>query len=101
MFCREAQRRWSDPDRSLAQRTLSPPVEEAILALAPPFRVVVVLSDLEGFSYKEIAEIVDCPIGTVMSRLFRARRALRKNLAEVAAAYGIGPGLEDPLESAA
>ena len=46
-------------------------------ALSPDFRLAVYLADVEGFSYKEIAEIMGTPIGTVMSRLSRARQALR------------------------
>jgi len=89
-YSRESVRLWADPERSLAQRSLSPVVERAIAGLTPEFRVVLVLVDLEGFSYREVAEMVCCPIGTVMSRLFRARRGLREALTEVAATYGIG-----------
>jgi RNA polymerase sigma-70 factor (ECF subfamily) len=49
----------------------------------------VLLADVEGFSYKEIAEITDVPIGTVMSRIHRGRRALQKALTEYAAAGGL------------
>jgi RNA polymerase sigma-70 factor (ECF subfamily) len=55
-------------------------VKAAVEALPETFRLVVVLSDVEGFSYKEIAEILDIPIGTVMSRLHRGRKALQKTL---------------------
>lgn len=55
-------------------------VKAAVESLPDPFRLVVVLSDVEGFSYKEIAEILDIPMGTVMSRLHRGRRALQKTL---------------------
>jgi RNA polymerase sigma-70 factor (ECF subfamily) len=55
-------------------------VKEAIEALPEQFRLAVLLGDVEGFSYKEIAEILDVPIGTVMSRLHRGRRALQKRL---------------------
>jgi len=55
-------------------------VKNAVESLPEPFRLVVVLSDVEGFSYKEIAEILEIPIGTVMSRLHRGRRALQKAL---------------------
>jgi RNA polymerase sigma-70 factor (ECF subfamily) len=55
-------------------------VKAAVESLPEPFRLVVVLSDVEGFSYKEIAEILEIPIGTVMSRLHRGRRALQKAL---------------------
>src|SRR5580698_3317788 len=56
-------------------------VRRAIAALPVEFREIVVLRELEGFSYKEIAELSDVPIGTVMSRLARARKLLQKRLA--------------------
>src|SRR5215210_2712568 len=55
-------------------------VKDAVDALPEAFRMAVLLADVEGFSYKEIAEIMDIPIGTVMSRLHRGRRALEKAL---------------------
>jgi RNA polymerase sigma-70 factor (ECF subfamily) len=55
-------------------------VKAAVEALPEAFRLAVVLADVEGFSYKEIAEILDVPIGTVMSRLHRGRKALQKAL---------------------
>ena len=59
-------------------------VKEAVEALPEQFRMAVLLSDVEGFSYKEIAEILDIPIGTVMSRLHRGRKALQRQLYEFA-----------------
>jgi RNA polymerase sigma-70 factor (ECF subfamily) len=50
---------------------------------------VVILADLQEFSYKEIAEILECPVGTVMSRLFRGRKLLQKNLRDYAAGQGV------------
>ena len=64
-------------------------VKQAIESLPEAFRIAVLLADVEGFSYKEIAEIMDVPIGTVMSRLHRGRRALQKALHE----YGMARGL--------
>src|SRR5215471_491769 len=58
------------------------------------FRSVVLLVDVEEFAYKEVAEILAIPIGTVMSRLSRGRGLLRKHLAELARTYGIGKGLQ-------
>ena len=55
-------------------------VKEAVEALPEQFRMAVLLADVEGFSYKEIADILDVPIGTVMSRLHRGRKALQKTL---------------------
>ncbi len=55
-------------------------VKEAVESLPEQFRIAVLLADVEGFSYKEIAEITDVPVGTVMSRLHRGRRALEKAL---------------------
>lgn len=57
-------------------------VKAAIEALPEQFRMAVLLADVEGFQYKEIAEILDIPMGTVMSRLHRGRRALQKSLFE-------------------
>jgi RNA polymerase sigma-70 factor (ECF subfamily) len=50
---------------------------------------VVILADLQEFSYKEIAEVLDCPVGTVMSRLYRGRKLLQKNLLGFAVAEGV------------
>src|SRR3954449_6287610 len=63
----------------------------AVESLPEQFRMAVLLADVEGFSYKEIAEILDIPIGTVMSRLHRGRRALQKRLYE----FGRQRGLVD------
>jgi RNA polymerase sigma-70 factor (ECF subfamily) len=59
-------------------------VKDAVESLPEAFRLAVVLADVEGFSYKEIADILDVPIGTVMSRLHRGRRALQKALVNFA-----------------
>jgi RNA polymerase sigma-70 factor (ECF subfamily) len=64
-------------------------VKHALEALPEQFRLAVLLADVEGFSYKEIAEILDIPIGTVMSRLHRGRKSLQKQLFEFAAANGL------------
>ena len=64
-------------------------IKEAVESLPEQFRMAVLLADVEGFSYKEIAEILDVPIGTVMSRLHRGRRALQKALYE----FGLSRGL--------
>ncbi|MDA8312373.1 MAG: sigma-70 family RNA polymerase sigma factor [Actinomycetota bacterium] len=64
-------------------------VKEAIEALPDAFRIAVLLADVEGFSYKEIADITEVPIGTVMSRIHRGRRALQKTLAEFAQQRGL------------
>ena len=64
-------------------------VKEAVEALPEQFRLAVLLADVEGFSYKEIAEILDIPIGTVMSRLHRGRKGLQKRLYEYAVDRGL------------
>lgn len=66
--------------------------EDVLLALdrtPQPYREVILLADVEEFAYKEIAEMLHIPIGTVMSRLSRGRKLLRTELAEFAASYGI------------
>src|SRR6266487_1497869 len=64
-------------------------VEAALQSLPEQFRVAVLLADVEGFSYKEIADITQVPIGTVMSRLHRGRRALEKRLWDVVRERGL------------
>jgi RNA polymerase sigma-70 factor (ECF subfamily) len=64
-------------------------VKEALAALPDDFRLAVYLADVEGFAYKEIAEIMGTPVGTVMSRLHRGRKALRKSLTDYALERGL------------
>lgn len=85
----EGARSQRDPEGLLMDQTLSADVARALEALAPEFRMAVLLCDVQSFSYKEIAEIMDCPVGTVMSRLYRGRRQLKQNLHEFAVKQGI------------
>src|SRR5689334_4984577 len=64
-------------------------VKQALEQLPENFRLPVLLADVEGFSYKEIAEMLDIPIGTVMSRLHRGRKAMQKSLFDYAHARGL------------
>lgn len=76
------------PEEDVLDRVLDDEVEEAIRALPEEFKMVVLLSDIEGLQYKEIADILSCPIGTVRSRLSRGRRLLKRQLWEYARDHG-------------
>lgn len=84
LVCKESVDRYSNPERRMVMTGLSDDVKTALATVPMDFRMAVVLSDLQDFSYKEIAEIMGTPIGTVMSRLFRGRRLLRKALSDFA-----------------
>jgi RNA polymerase sigma-70 factor (ECF subfamily) len=73
-----------NPDVHLVHRLARGDIQRAVEALPAKLRVAVVLADLEGCSYREIADICQCPIGTVMSRLYRGRQALRAALQDYA-----------------
>lgn len=80
-------------EESVLESMVDADIKEALEALPEKFRLPVLLADVEGFSYKEIAEIIDVPIGTVMSRLHRGRKALQKKLWSFAEQRGLtGPG---------
>jgi len=85
----EAYVAMKEPEADFFGKLLSDEVIEALEQVPVDFRMVVILADIQGFSYKEIAEIVDCPVGTVMSRLFRGRRVLQKALYDYAVREGI------------
>lgn len=82
-------RALQDPESDFFSKLLSDEVVEALDQVPVDFRMVVILADVQDFSYKEIAEIVGCPVGTVMSRLFRGRRILQKHLYEYAVREGV------------
>lgn len=80
----EDYRRAGNPEEVLLSNLMDADVKGALQSLPETFRNVVILADIEGFSYKEIAEILGIPIGTVMSRLHRGRRQLQVKLWEYA-----------------
>jgi len=77
-----------NPEEELLENVLDADVQQALDKLPPDYRMVVLLADLEGFSYKEIAEILEVPVGTVMSRLYRGRRLLEQAMLEFAREHG-------------
>lgn len=78
----------AEPEQQVLDSVVDTEVQQALDELPERFRAVVLL-DVEGFSYKEIAEMLEIPIGTVMSRLHRGRRALQKRLYDLARDRGI------------
>ncbi len=83
-----------DPETEFFNGVLDDDVRKALESLPYDYRMVVILADLEDFSYKEIAEILDCPVGTVMSRLYRGRKLLEKALLKYARKHGYIRGAE-------
>ena len=80
---------YKGPEDGYLHELVHDNVKEAILSLPDDFRLAVVLSDMHDFSYKEIADVMDCPIGTVMSRLHRGRKMLQKKLRQHATDVGV------------
>ena len=76
----------------IPERIAQDEILRALRRLPADYRAVVLLADVQEFSYKEIARMLDVPIGTVMSRLSRGRKLLREQLSELARSYGIGKG---------
>lgn len=70
----------SDPESMMLQAELDEPLQRALNALPPDFRQTVILADVEGMSYEEIAETMGCSLGTVRSRLHRGRKMMRNRL---------------------
>jgi RNA polymerase sigma-70 factor (ECF subfamily) len=83
------------PETLVLDNLVDSDILEAIEQLPDQFRLAVVLSDIEGFTYAEMADIMDVPMGTVMSRLHRGRKALQKRLWDIARDRGIVKGAPD------
>jgi len=82
-------RAMRNPESEMLQPIIEQEVRTALDQLPEHFRLAIVLSDIEGLSYKEIAKVMNCPVGTVMSRLHRARKVLQTSLRDQAVALGI------------
>ena len=102
---RASMRALTDPVGDAQRRLIAEEIERAFDELSDDARAMVLLADVEELSYKEIAEVVGCPIGTVMSRLHRARKQLQQSLQRHAVQLGIIPAEDDaqdepiPLEA--
>ena len=92
-------RQLRDPEQIALRPIVEGEVGRALDQLPPEFKLAVVLCDVEEFSYEEIAEIMGCPIGTVMSRLHRGRKLLQKSLYSHALAMGIVKGEDEIFEA--
>ena len=89
-----------DPETQALRPLVQAEIHKALDELPEEFRLAVVLSDVEELSYKEIANVMGCPVGTVMSRLHRGRRLLQKRLYDHAVYLGIAPVNGAPSEDA-
>lgn len=95
-FMSAATSKFSQLEEAVLDRLFAEHLMGAVEELPQEFRAAVVLCDFMEFSYKEIADILDCPVGTVMSRLYRGRRLLQKMLHD----YAVDQGLVKPVETA-
>jgi RNA polymerase sigma-70 factor (ECF subfamily) len=77
------------PEEAVSAEVTQMRIREALDSLPPDYRLAVTLADLEGLSYKDIAECMECPIGTVMSRIYRGRKILHKLLRDHARELGM------------
>ncbi len=87
---------WGNQEQEFLDRLEIEDLCKAIDALPDNFRIVIALSDIEGFSYQEIAETLEIPVGTVRSRLARGRSILQKSLWDYAQTVGLAPGHARP-----
>jgi len=92
-------RQLREPEQIALRPIVAGEVGKALDALPAEFKLAVVLCDVEEFSYEEIADIMQCPIGTVMSRLHRGRKLLQKSLYSHALAMGIVKGEDEIFEA--
>lgn len=74
----------SSPDKELLENAMEEPVQRALNAITPEFRTAVLLADVEGMAYEEIADVMNTSVGTVRSRIHRGRRQLREQLLKIA-----------------
>ena len=72
----------NDPGSMVERNVLAEPIERALASLAPDFRLVIILADIEEMSYEDIAAAINCPVGTVRSRLHRARLHVKNALSK-------------------
>lgn len=91
VMSRAAMRTLNDPISEAHRRIITAEIQDALDSLPEDYRLMIVLADVEELSYKEIATIVGCPIGTVMSRLHRARKRMQQRLLDQAVQLGIVP----------
>lgn len=87
-----------NPEEEILSDVLDEDVQRALDDLPPDYRIALILSDLEDFSYKEVAEILEVPVGTVMSRLYRGRKALESAMLGYARAHGYLRGDRAPAK---
>lgn len=93
VMSRAAMRTLTDPVAEAHRRIITSEIQAALDTLPEDYRLMIILADVEELSYKEISDVVGCPIGTVMSRLHRARKKMQKRLVAQAAYLGI---IEEP-----